>query len=375
MLILLIFFQQSIVLCKFATELRTKTVTIRSSTPMKKFAFKMLVVSVALSLSSCATIVDAIKGGKTKLCFEGNIDTPVSIQTKDATYQQVMLPQEVKVSSRDLNVPIAICVDSVNTVQAIPGEKFNNWVWGNFMLGGVFGVLIDVQAKNTSAPRYNRFYIDKRDSLDVPVYSVMCYPLQKLKKQSDNRFRRHEIECHFALGANVDKGRMRKMEDYLEKNLDYEQGVLCGYLGAASVGLHYSYYLSRKWAIGFDYAYAAGRSTPYWKYDGWFPFNDAKGCDVLVRSHLLMPSIKHLWWEGTNAAIYSKAALGLQHRRVFCNFYDEEPAAGVPEDNRWLLAYQFSALGAELGSRWLRAYFELGYGNEGVVLLGFRTRF
>lgn len=342
---------------------------------MKKFAFKMLVVSVALSLSSCATIVDAIKGGKTKLCFEGNIDTPVSIQTKDSTYQHVMLPQEVKISSKDLNTPITISVDSANTMQAIPGEKFNNWVWGNFVAGNFLGVLVDVGAKKTSVPRYNRFYISKRDSLDVPVYSVTGYPLEQLKKLSDSKFRRHEIGCHLGIGASVDKGRMRKMEDYLEKNLGYEQGFLCGYLGAASIGLHYSYYLSRKWAIGFNYAYAAGRSNPYWKYDGWFPFIDAKGGYVLVRSHLLMPSVKHLWWEDTKAAIYTKAALGLQYRHLFYNFYDEEPAAGVPEDNRWLLAYQFSALGAELGSRWLRAYFELGYGNEGVVLLGFRTRF
>lgn len=341
----------------------------------KSFFAKLLVVSVALCLTSCATIVDAIKGSKAKLSFEGNIDTPVSIQTKDSTYQQVMLPQEVKISSNDLKVPITISVDSANAMQAVPDEKFNNWVWGNFVFGNFIGILIDVQAKKTSVPRYNRFYIDKRDSLGVPIYSVTGYPLEQSKKLSDSKFRRHEIGCHLGIGASVDKGRMRKMEDYLEKNLGYEQGPLCGYLGAASIGLHYSYYLSRKWAIGFNYAYAAGRSNPYWKYDGWFPFIDEKGCDVLVRSHLLMPSVKHLWWEDTNTAIYSKAALGVQYRHLFYNYYDEEPEVGLSEDNRWLLAYQFSAVGVEFGSSWLRAFFELGYGNEGVVLLGFRTRF
>ena len=241
---------------------------------MKYTLTKLLIISVALCLTSCATIVDAINGSKAKLSFEGNIDTPVSIQTKDSIY-----------------------------------------------------------------------------------------------------LRRHEIGCHLGIGASVDKGRMRKMEDYLEKNLGYEQGFLCGYLGAASIGLHYSYYLSRKWAIGFNYAYAAGRSNPYWKYDDLNPSDDAEGCDVLVRSHLLMPSVKHLWWEDTKAAIYTKAALGLQYRRLFYNFYDEEPEVSLPEDKSWKLAYQFSAVGVEFGSSWLRAYFELGYGNEGVVLLGLRTRF
>ena len=119
----------------------------------KSFFAKLLVVSVALCLTSCATIVDAINGSKAKLSFEGNIDTPVSIQTKDSTYQQVMLPQEVKISSNDLKVPITVSVDSANAVQAIPGEKFNNWVWGNFVAGGIFGVLIDLGAKKTSVPR------------------------------------------------------------------------------------------------------------------------------------------------------------------------------------------------------------------------------
>ena len=342
---------------------------------MKYTLTKLLIISVALCLTSCATIVDAINGSKAKLSFEGNIDTPVSIQTKDSTYQQVMLPQVVKISSNDLKVPITVSVDSANAVQAIPGEKFNNWVWGNFVAGGIFGVLIDVGAKKTSVPRYNRFYIDKRDSLGVPIYSVTGYPLEQSKKLSDSKFRRHEIGCHLGIGASVDKGRMRKMEDYLEKNLGYEQGFLCGYPGAASIGLHYSYYLSRKWAIGFNYAYAAGRSNPYWKYDELISTDDAEGCDVLVRSHLLMPSVKHLWWEDTKAAIYTKAALGLQYRHLFYNFYDEESEVSLPEDKSWKLAYQFSAVGVEFGSSWLRAYFELGYGNEGVVLLGFRTRF
>ena len=49
MLILLISFQQSIVLCKFANELRTKTVTIRNSTPMRKFALSILNCFISVS--------------------------------------------------------------------------------------------------------------------------------------------------------------------------------------------------------------------------------------------------------------------------------------------------------------------------------------
>ena len=49
MLILLISFQQSIVLCKFANELRTKTVIIRNSTPMRKFALSILNCFIGVS--------------------------------------------------------------------------------------------------------------------------------------------------------------------------------------------------------------------------------------------------------------------------------------------------------------------------------------
>ena len=49
MLILLISFQQSIVLCKFANKLRTQIVTIRNSTPMRKFALSILNCFIGVS--------------------------------------------------------------------------------------------------------------------------------------------------------------------------------------------------------------------------------------------------------------------------------------------------------------------------------------
>ena len=193
-------------------------------------------------------------------------------------------------------------------------------------------------------------------------------------KKPDTRFYRHEIGCQMGLLSSVDRNRVREMGDYLEQNLGYLQDIQCNYLGPASLGVHYSYYINRKWAVGFSYAYAWG-FEPYSLLSGNETGNNiVNECHVVVHSHLFMPTVKYQWWEAENSAIYSKAALGVQHRNVYCSFSDNVSNAMVPKDNRWLLAYQLSVLGWEFGKKKIRCYFELGYGNEGIFNFGVKTR-
>ena len=328
---------------------------------MKPYLFCL--ASVVL-FSSCATIVT---GSQAELTIDGNVDGPVTIQTSSETYRQVSLPRSIQVPRRTLKDSITLTVDSAESVSWVPGERLNNWFWGNLLGPGLVGMLIDGITMNAERPRFDTFFVQQQDSLGKRMLTVESYPLPKSRV---SRFYRHEMGLSLGFVSNVGERRMDRAGDFLEQRLGYTSDALCNYFGPVSLGLHYSYYLNRQWAVGFEYAYAYGYS-PYSK---WNEETLVGYCDVRMHSHLLMAALKWQWLDYAPLVFYSKTAFGLQHRHVYCSFDNNAVPSDTPDDKRWLPAYQISPLCMELGRNRVRFFMELGYGNQGVFSMGINTK-
>ena len=86
----------------------------------------------------------------------------------------------------------------------------------------------------------------------------------------------------------------------------------------------------------------------------------------------LMPSVKYYWAQNKNLGFYSKLGAGVMmlHSKNE-DFVDHETST----DSKFYFMWQASLLGAEVGSKNLRAFVELGVGEQGIALAGLRVKF
>ena len=88
----------------------------------------------------------------------------------------------------------------------------------------------------------------------------------------------------------------------------------------------------------------------------------------------LMPSVKFNWLRRSNWGLYSKVAAGatLRHSSI----QEKDPVNPEKKtDNTVFFNFQLSGIGIEAGSENVRAFAELGVGEQGVGLAGVRFRF
>lgn len=84
-----------------------------------------------------------------------------------------------------------------------------------------------------------------------------------------------------------------------------------------------------------------------------------------------MPAVKFNWLRKRNFGMYSKLAAGI----TFSKFkYDSENGNDDSENNTEF-NWQASLLGIEAGSTTLRAFGELGFGEQGMLVVGLRYKF
>ena len=140
---------------------------IYNSKIMKKHSLSLLLVVCTTFFSSCATIVS---GSKAKVTIDGNTLEPVTIQTSYTTYENVILPQQVKLKRKHLSGQ-RIKITSPNYI--FIDKTINEWTFGNILLGGLIGWSVDLITNCVSKPDDNHYYINgipkenKRDSLDI----------------------------------------------------------------------------------------------------------------------------------------------------------------------------------------------------------------
>lgn len=87
----------------------------------------------------------------------------------------------------------------------------------------------------------------------------------------------------------------------------------------------------------------------------------------------IMPAVKFNWLRRENWGLYSKLGIGYTHAKYTYTDNDNKEDANEESDNA--VNWQASLIGAEIGNKNIRAFAELGFGEQGMLLAGVRFRF
>ena len=86
----------------------------------------------------------------------------------------------------------------------------------------------------------------------------------------------------------------------------------------------------------------------------------------------LMPAVKYYWAQSNNFGFYSKLGAGV----MMLHSKNEDLVDHMTDtDSKFYFMWQASLLGAEVGSKNLRGFIELGVGEQGIALAGLRVKF
>lgn len=126
---------------------------------MKKNLCKQVAVIAitAFTLTSCATIVT---GTTPKVTINGNTKEPVDITTSYMTYTNVTLPTTVKIKRKHLDgQTIKISSPNYKYRDIMIQKETNSWAWGNILIGGLIGWIVDLSTNCVSAPSTTNYYV------------------------------------------------------------------------------------------------------------------------------------------------------------------------------------------------------------------------
>ena len=99
----------------------------------------------------------------------------------------------------------------------------------------------------------------------------------------------------------------------------------------------------------------------------------SKAGDLTHSYYTLMPAVKFDWLRLKNFGMYSKLGIGATLRSESLNSNTSSNDNDSSSDIHF--NWQVSALGFEAGSPKIRAFLELGFGEQGVGLIGLRCKF
>ena len=126
---------------------------------MKKKTMMTAVMAACMAtlFSSCATIVS---GTAATVQIDGTFTEPMKIVTTYQTYEDVVLPAEVKVDRKHLGGQhIKITSPNYTYEDIILNRKVNGWAFGNILIGGLIGWGIDLGTNCVSKPAQTEFTI------------------------------------------------------------------------------------------------------------------------------------------------------------------------------------------------------------------------
>ena len=124
---------------------------------MKKVRLYIYAIASMLMFSSCATI---ITGTTSKVTIDGDVNEPVTITTSFQTYEDVELPQVVKISRKAIDGQrIQIDSEHYKFKDVVLRKSINGWAWGNILIGGLIGLAIDLGTNAVSKPAIDSFNI------------------------------------------------------------------------------------------------------------------------------------------------------------------------------------------------------------------------
>ena len=128
------------------------------------------------------------------------------------------------------------------------------------------------------------------------------------------------------------------------------------------------FYHAKEW-LGVGGIFVYGKSTS----DTYLEHDNTKIGKSTNSYYTLMPAVKFDWLRKKNFGMYSKLAIGATLRSQKSESTD--PAFKDETDSNIHVNWQLSALGIEGGLPKVRAFAELGFGEQGVILAGLRYKF
>lgn len=110
-----------------------------------------------MSLTSCATI---LQGSANKIYIDGDVDEPVTIVTEKQTYENVELPAMVKINRHGIDGQrVKIKSENCEYKDIVLEKKINAVTFGNILLGGIPGWLVDLATNCVSMPQKKHYDI------------------------------------------------------------------------------------------------------------------------------------------------------------------------------------------------------------------------
>ena len=112
---------------------------------------------MSMMFSSCATIMS---GTTATVQIDGKFTEPMTITTSFQTYEEVVLPAEVKVNRKHLGGQhIRITSPNYTYEDIILNRQINGWAFGNILIGGLIGLGVDLGTNAVSKPGQDMYYI------------------------------------------------------------------------------------------------------------------------------------------------------------------------------------------------------------------------
>ena len=135
------------------------------------------------------------------------------------------------------------------------------------------------------------------------------------------------------------------------------------------------FYRPRPWlGVGGMFIYGTGNMRVYsYHMDGKRIVEEATHESIKGSYLSVMPAVKLDWIRRQYFGMYSKVALGLTSRHVYVDYVNT--TRGDEELRAMHLNGQLTLVGMDFGSPHFRGFFDLGFGEQGLLLLGLRYKF
>ena len=112
-----------------------------------------------LIITSCGTVF----GSSSVITIDGDIDEPVTITTAKKTYPYVKLPYIVEIKRHHIDGQrIKIESDNHKYHDIVLDKTLNGWTFGNIVLGGIPGWIIDLCTNGVCKPSQKHYYIQEK---------------------------------------------------------------------------------------------------------------------------------------------------------------------------------------------------------------------
>ena len=194
----------------------------------------------------------------------------------------------------------------------------------------------------------------------LAISTFMCVPAQA----QDDMETRHEVAVSYGVKPNS------TWFDVLTDIIPAMFGETHeNYKCVGPIGLEYYYHTSPLIGVGAVAVFSTNQE------DGFY--------EKIQNSHInrtyftFMPSVKFNWLRKNHWGLYSKLAAGVTYAYFNEKYYDKlgKNIDDKATANDIVFNFQATAIGVEAGSSHVRAFTELGIGEQGIALAGVRFKF